>query len=112
MDCILVAQPVGAFDRVVHVPAPVVFCHAVCYVGWFSDETEEIYVKIEMEKYWNTYFAKAALIPPCAATVCDLVGNNFVTHAVFNPASVKPTAARSPAPPAPTTIALCAQSAI
>jgi hypothetical protein len=46
------------------------------------------------------------LIPPCAATVCDRVGKSFETHAVFRPASVRPTAARRPAPPAPTTMAL------
>jgi len=28
----------------------------------------------------------AALIPPCAATVCDRVGNNFVPQAVSKPA--------------------------
>lgn len=31
---------------------------------------------------------------------------NLVTHAVLRPASVRPTAARRPAPPAPTTMAL------
>ena len=31
---------------------------------------------------------------------------SFVIHAVLRPDSVRPTAARSPAPPAPTTIAL------
>lgn len=48
----------------------------------------------------------AALMPPCAATVCDRVGNSLDTHAVLSPASVRPTAARRPAPPAPTTMAL------
>ena len=41
----------------------------------------------------------------CAATVCDLVGNSLVTQAVLNPLSTRPIAARSPAPPAPTTTA-------
>lgn len=45
----------------------------------------------------------AALMPPCAATVCDLVGNSFVTQAVLKPASAQPMAALRPAPPAPTT---------
>jgi hypothetical protein len=48
---------------------------------------------------------RAALIPPCAATVCDLVGNSFEIQAVLNPASERPNAALSPAPPAPTTMA-------
>lgn len=41
----------------------------------------------------------------CAATVCERVGNSLVTHAVLKPASDRPKAARSPAPPAPTTTA-------
>ena len=48
---------------------------------------------------------RAALIPPWAATVCDLVGNNFEMHAVLKPASERPKAALRPAPPAPTTMA-------
>jgi hypothetical protein len=52
-----------------------------------------------------TYFPSAALIPPCAATVCDRVGKSFDIQAVLKPASARPKAARRPAPPAPTTIA-------
>lgn len=48
---------------------------------------------------------KAALIPPCAATVCDRVGKSFVMTAVLKPSATRPNAARSPAPPAPTTTA-------
>jgi hypothetical protein len=59
-----------------------------------------------MLRFEDTYFPNAALIPPCAATVCDRVGKSLDTHAVLSPASVRPTAARRPAPPAPTTIAL------
>ena len=51
----------------------------------------------------QTYFPRAALIPPCAATVWLLVGNNFDMHAVLKPASARPKAARRPEPPAPTT---------
>ena len=47
----------------------------------------------------------AALMPPCAATVCERVGNSFVMHAVLKPFSARPMAARRPAPPAPTTTA-------
>jgi hypothetical protein len=42
-------------------------------------------------------------MPPCAATVCDRVGNTLVMQAVRKPASLAPTTARKPAPPAPTT---------
>ena len=45
----------------------------------------------------------AAEMPPCAATVCERVGNTLVMQAVRSPASPQPTTARNPAPPAPTT---------
>jgi len=47
----------------------------------------------------------AALMPPCAATVCERVGKSFVMQAVLKPFSARPMAARRPAPPAPTTTA-------
>jgi hypothetical protein len=50
-------------------------------------------------------FPRAALIPPCAATVCERVGKSLVIQAVLNPASARPNAALNPAPPAPTTMA-------
>jgi hypothetical protein len=49
--------------------------------------------------------SKEGLFLTCAATVCDRVGKSFVRHAVLNPASERPNAARKPAPPAPTTTA-------
>ena len=42
-------------------------------------------------------------MPPCAATVCERVGNTFVMQAVFRPVAARPIVARSPEPPAPTT---------
>ena len=48
-------------------------------------------------------FPKAAEIPPCAADVWLRVGKTFEIHAVFKPASDKPTAALKPEPPAPRT---------
>ncbi len=48
-------------------------------------------------------FDSEAAMPPCAATVCDRVGNTLVTQAVRSPCSAMPSVARSPAPPAPTT---------
>ena len=45
----------------------------------------------------------AAAMPPCAATVCERVGNTLVMQAVLRPASEQPSVARRPAPPAPTT---------
>ncbi len=75
-DRILVAEPVRALDGVVHMPAPVVRMHVA---------------------------ERQAEMPPWAATVCERVGNTLVMQAVRSPASLQPTTARSPAPPAPTT---------
>ena len=47
--------------------------------------------------------ARAAAMPPCAATVWLRVGNTFVMQAVLRPPAAIPMVARSPAPPAPTT---------
>src|SRR3989338_7645958 len=43
-----------------------------------------------------------AAMPPCAATVCERVGNTLDSTATFSPACVSCNAARIPAPPAPT----------
>ncbi len=40
--------------------------------------------------------------PPCAATVCERVGNTLESTATFMPALDSSSAARSPEPPAPT----------
>ena len=50
-------------------------------------------------------FPNEALIPPCAATVCERVGNTLVTQATDKPSIANPIVARNPAPPAPTTTA-------
>src|SRR5512139_2608556 len=44
-----------------------------------------------------------AAIPPCAATVCERVGNTLDSTVTLRPASDIASAARMPAPPAPTT---------
>src|SRR5205807_370168 len=49
--------------------------------------------------------ASGAAMPPCAATVCERVGNTLLSTAVFRPARASSSAARMPEPPAPTTIA-------
>src|SRR5438132_5030643 len=50
-------------------------------------------------------FPSEADTPPCAATVCERVGNTFDSTATRSPASASSRAARMPEPPAPTTIA-------
>ena len=47
----------------------------------------------------------AAPTPPCAATVCERVGKTLESTATLRPVSASCSAARSPAPPAPTTTA-------
>src|SRR3954469_17869022 len=49
--------------------------------------------------------ASGAAMPPWAATVCERVGNTFERTATFRLARASSSAARMPAPPAPTTIA-------
>ena len=41
-------------------------------------------------------------MPPCAATVCERVGNTFVRTATLSPASESRSDACIPEPPAPT----------
>ncbi len=99
MNCVLVAEPVWAFHCVVHMPSPVVLVHA-------RSRVVSTQAKYGCGEVWSgAYFPSAAFMPPCAATVWLLVGNNFDMHAVLKPASARPNAARSPAPPAPTTSA-------
>jgi hypothetical protein len=45
----------------------------------------------------------AAAMPPWADTVCERVGNTLLMQAVRRPASLQPTTARRPEPPAPIT---------
>lgn len=93
-----------------------VVCYYTLY-NWSHPKTTvshytESYVRASTEGIARSHrqsssviFPRAALIPPCAATVCDRVGKSLVMHAVLKPASAHPMAARSPAPPAPTTTA-------
>ncbi len=75
-DRVLVAEPVRALDRVVHVPAPVVVAHVA-------------------ERGGN-----AALRGDGVAAGREHLAE---MQAVFSPSSVVPRVARRPAPPAPTT---------
>src|SRR5450631_3953837 len=53
----------------------------------------------------SSLLPREAATPPCAATVCERVGNTFDNTATFRLASARWSAARSPEPPAPTTTA-------
>jgi hypothetical protein len=95
MDSILISQPIRSLDSVIHMPPPIVLVH--------TDKTSQPNPFSSTLVFNGTYFPRAALIPPCAATVWDRVGNSLLMHAVLKPASARPKAALRPAPPAPTT---------
>src|SRR5690348_582167 len=55
------------------------------------------------QSQWSSpMFASAAPMPPCAATVCERVGNTFESTATRRPACASSREARMPEPPAPT----------
>src|SRR5471030_1304855 len=55
------------------------------------------------QSQWSSpMLPSAAPIPPCAATVCERVGNTFESTATRSPWLASSSAARSPEPPAPT----------
>lgn len=108
MDSILISQPIRSLHCVVEMPPPVILLHVpqsgidpTLWTRWKlinkiqlkRDGTSDEYI------YMNLY----ACCYTCAATVWDLVGKSLVMQAVLNPASDRPKAALSPAPPAPTT---------
>ena len=74
-DGVLVAEPVRPLDGVVHVPAPVVLAHVA-------------------ERGGDAALRRDGVLR---------VGKTLVMQAVFSPASLQPSVARRPAPPAPTT---------
>ncbi len=73
-------------------------------VSWSPSQSEPLTVSYMCQRQSSSpILPSAAEIPPCAATVWERVGNTLVMQAVLSPASLQPTAARSPEPPAPTT---------
>lgn len=70
--------------------------------SWSPSQSEPLTVSYMCHRQSSSVMLpSAALMPPCAATVCERVGKSLVTHAVLRPASARPKAARRPAPPAP-----------
>src|SRR5260221_11915912 len=71
---------------------------------WSPSQTEPFTVPYMCHSHESSpMLPSAAPIPPCAATVCERVGNTLERTATLNPASDSCRAARGPAPPAPTT---------
>src|SRR6266853_228134 len=74
--------------------------------SWSPSQSEPFTVSYMCHSHESSpMLPSAAPIPPCAATVCERVGNTLESTATLNPASDSCSAARRPAPPAPTTTA-------
>src|SRR6185295_18665380 len=74
--------------------------------SWSPSQSEPLIVSYMCQSQLSSdMLPSAAPIPPCAATVCERVGNTFDNTATDKPASASCNDARMPAPPAPTTIA-------
>src|SRR5712671_911594 len=72
--------------------------------SWSPSQSEPFTVSYMCHSHESSpMLPSAAPIPPCAATVWERVGNTLESTATLNPASDNCRAARSPAPPAPTT---------
>ena len=72
--------------------------------SWSPSQSEPLTVSYMCQRQSSSpMLPSAAAMPPCAATVCERVGNTLVMQAVRRPASAQPTTARRPEPPAPIT---------
>src|SRR5215831_16504430 len=80
--------------------------HMNSIASWSPSQSEPFTVSYMCQTQESSpMLPSAAPMPPCAATVCERVGKTFDRTATFNPASANCSAARRPAPPAPTTTA-------
>src|SRR5258705_10169394 len=74
--------------------------------SWSPSQSEPFTVSYMCHSHESSPMSpSAAPIPPCAATVCERVGKTLESTATLKPASASCSAARRPAPPAPTTTA-------
>src|SRR6266853_3295162 len=72
--------------------------------SWSPSQSEPFTVSYMCHSHESSpMLPSAAPIPPWAATVCERVGNTLERTATLKPASDNCSAARRPAPPAPTT---------
>src|SRR5690606_16822283 len=79
--------------------------HMYSMASWSPSQSDPLTVSYICQRQSSgPMLPSAAEMPPCAATVCERVGNTLVMQAVFRPLWARPNVARSPAPPAPTTI--------
>src|SRR6185369_6978262 len=74
--------------------------------SWSPSQSEPLIVSYMCHNQLSSdMLPSAAPMPPCAATVCERVGNTFDSTATESPASASCSDARMPDPPAPTTSA-------
>src|SRR6185436_3662978 len=74
--------------------------------SWSPSQSDPLMVSYMCQSQLSSdMLASAAPMPPCAATVCERVGNTFDSTATDSPASASCSDARMPEPPAPMTIA-------
>src|SRR3954469_10386322 len=71
--------------------------------SWSPSQSEPLIVSYMCQSQLSSDMLPSdAPMPPCAATVCERVGNTFDSTATLRPASASCSDARMPAPPAPT----------
>src|SRR3977135_930521 len=74
--------------------------------SWSPSQSEPFTVSYMCHSHESSpMLPSAAPIPPCAATVCERVGNTLQSTATLTPRSDSCAGARGPAPPAPPTTA-------
>src|SRR5215468_8517873 len=77
--------------------------HMYSIASWSPSQSEPLIVSYMCQSQLSSpMLPSAAPMPPCAATVCDRVGNTFERTATRSPACAASSEARMPAPPAPT----------
>src|SRR5689334_21515276 len=70
--------------------------------SWSPSQSEPLIVSYMCQSQLSSDMLPSdAPMPPCAATVCERVGNTFDKTATLRPASASWSEARMPAPPAP-----------
>src|SRR3954454_10894662 len=71
--------------------------------SWSPSQSEPLTVSYMCQSQLSSdMLPSEAPMPPCAATVCERVGNTFDRTATLSPASASCSEARMPAPPDPT----------
>src|SRR6476661_3683840 len=76
--------------------------HMYSIASWSPSQSEPLIVSYMCQSQLSSDMLPSdAPMPPCAATVCERVGNTFDNTATLSPASASCSDARMPAPPAP-----------